>query len=65
MGNSPESIHFETWAWSWKTLWTRGLVSFSTWHLLYLTLGYTTEGQHNHTEYLNDIMNPLDEKCLL
>jgi len=29
MGNSPEIIHFETWAWSWswiwKTLWTRGL----------------------------------------
>jgi len=29
MGNSPEIIHFETWAWSWswtwKALWTRGL----------------------------------------
>jgi len=28
MGNSPEMIHFETWAWSWswswKALWTRG-----------------------------------------
>jgi len=27
MGNSPEIIHFETWAWSWswtwKALWTR------------------------------------------
>jgi len=30
MGNSPEIIHFETWAWSWswtwEALWTRGLV---------------------------------------
>jgi len=29
-GNSPEIIHFETWAWSWswtwKALWTRGQV---------------------------------------
>jgi len=29
MGNSPEIIQFETWAWSrswtWKALWTRGL----------------------------------------
>jgi len=32
MGNSPEIIHFKTWAWSWswtrKALWTRGHVTF-------------------------------------
>jgi len=22
MGNSPENIHFETWAWSWSWTWT-------------------------------------------
>jgi len=21
MGNSPEIIHFETWAWSWSSTW--------------------------------------------
>jgi len=21
MGNSPENIHFETWAWSWSWTW--------------------------------------------
>jgi len=32
MGNSPKSIHFETWAWTWswtwKALWTRDRVLF-------------------------------------